>query len=138
MTNAIRTSTASGEANRQFTSVRVHAKTLLSRMLLGAGLALAAGHASKAQSYDPSLGTGNIVPFYGQAAPMPDKQSVGSSYARVVPRGVRSARKLDPRLNHGASTPLWNLYNYEGAAGTTDPDPNIRFQLNRESMQGRW
>jgi hypothetical protein len=132
MTNKIRTSAGFGKTNRSVKSVRARATALLGRMLLGVGIALAATHASSAQSYDPSVGTGNIVPFYGQTAPMLDSQSFGSSYARVVPRGARAAGKMR------ASTPLWNLYNDESAAGATDPDPNIRFQLNRESLQGRW
>jgi len=107
-------------------------------MLLGAGLTLAAATPSLAQSYDPSLGSGNIVPFYGQSAPLPNMQGAGNGYAQFVPRRVRSARKLDPRIGLGASTSIWNLYNYQGTVDGSDPDPNIRFQLNRESLQGRW
>jgi hypothetical protein len=107
-------------------------------MLLGASLTLAAATPSLAQSYDPSVGTGNIVPFYGQTAPLPDMHGATNDYAHFVPRGVRSARKLDPRGGLGPSTSFWNAYNDAGGVARTDPDPNIRFQLNRESLQGRW
>jgi hypothetical protein len=123
---------------QEVASVRDQATALLRRTLLGASFALAAATSSLAQSYDPSLGSGNIVPFYGQTAPLPDRQHAGNDYAHYVPRGVRSARKLDPRGGLGASTSLWNVYNYQGIISGSDPDPNIRFQLNRESLQGRW
>ena len=139
MTNAIRISSVSGHSIMQeVASVRAHATALLKRILLGGGLTLAAVTTSLAQSYDPSLGSGNIVPFYGQSAPLPNMQGAGNGYAQFVPRRVRSARKLDPRIGLGASTSIWNLYNYQGTIGGSDPDPNIRFQLNRESLQGRW
>jgi hypothetical protein len=139
MTNAIRISSVSGHSIMQeVASARAHATALLKRMLLGGGLTLAAATSSLAQSYDPSLDSGNIVPFYGQTAPLRDRQSAGNDYAHFVPRGVRSARKLDPRGGLGASTSLWNVYNYQGIISGSDPDPNIRFQLNRESLQGRW
>jgi hypothetical protein len=139
MTTAIRISSATGHSTMQeVASVRAHATALLKRMLLGGGLTLAAATPSLAHSYDSSVGTGNIVPFYGQAASLPDMHGVTNDYAHFVPRGVRSARKLDPRGGLGPSTSTWNAYDDQGNIGRTDPDPNIRFQLNRESLQGRW
>jgi hypothetical protein len=61
------------------------------------------------------VGTGNIAP---QASVPQVKLDMGahSAYAQV---------------RHGAAS-----VGFTG--GTTDPDQNIRFQLNREAEQGRW
>jgi hypothetical protein len=84
-----------------------------------AALALATVVASPAlaQSYDPSVGTGNIAP---QASVPQVKLDMGahSAYAQV---------------RHGAVNQF-----VDHSGGATDPDPSIRFQLNRESEQGRW
>jgi hypothetical protein len=139
MTNALRISSVSGDSVAQeVASVRAHATSSLKRMLVGAGLMFAAATPSLAQSYDPSLGSGNIVPFYGQTIPLPDMQGARNDYAHFVPRGARGGRKLNPRVDLGPNTSLWNIYNYQGPIGGSDPDPNIRFQFNRESLQGRW
>jgi len=67
-----------------------------------------------AQSYDPSVGTGNIAPQVRVPQVKLDKGARGA-YAQV---------------RHGAAGGF--------TGGVTDPDQNIRFQLNRESEQGRW
>jgi len=109
------------------------AKSLLKTILFGAGLTLAAATPSFAQSYDPSIGTGNIVP-YPQTAQSAVKQDASNAYARVAPRIPRGARKSFGRMDVGPSA--WDAYNLQESIGGTDPDPNIRFQLNRESLQG--
>jgi hypothetical protein len=107
----------------------------LAGMVLAAGLSVAATP-SLAQSYDPDIGTGNIVPYYGQQSSPVMTQNGSNAYAKVSPRAARDARRLAPAaLNANAS--VGNLGD-PGNPVVTDPDPNIRFQLNRESLQGRW
>lgn len=74
-----------------------------------------------AQSYDPSVGSGNIAPQVTAAAPR-----------TTLDLGARGAYAQVP---HGAPAVV-HTFGRNGAL--TDPDPNIRFQLNRESLQGRW
>ena len=73
-----------------------------------------------AQSYDPSVGSGNIAPQVQVQAPTLQMKLQGAqgAYAQVQ--------------NGGAP-----VVQFSGN-GTTDPDANIRFQLNRESLEGRW
>jgi hypothetical protein len=71
-----------------------------------------------AQSYDPDLGSGNIAPMYdvtSQPSAKHAKHSAQDAFARVSP--------VTPQT---------------GVLTSTDPDPNIRFQLNRESEEGEW
>jgi len=70
-----------------------------------------------AQSYDPDLGTGNIT----QATPA------------LQLKLQRNAHDAYAQVPHAGSTVIRS---FTGQA--TDPDANIRFQLNRESLQGRW
>jgi hypothetical protein len=119
--------------------VRGNAARPLTAILLGAGLALAAATPSLAQSYDPDVGSGNIVPYYGRAPQPGMPQDAANALAQVVPRGVRGGRSAHRRIVPGASAfQSWNLYNAAGGAVRMDPDPNIEFQLHRESLQGRW
>jgi hypothetical protein len=107
----------------------------LAGMVMAAGLSVAATP-SLAQSYDPDIGTGNIVPYYGQQSNPMMARNVSSAYARVSPGAARGGRRLAPAaLNANAS--VGNMGD-PGNPVVTDPDPNIRFQLNRESLQGRW
>jgi len=139
MTNAYRMLFVSNRGiAAEVTGLPARAASWLGSMLLGVGLTLAAAPASLAQSYDPSLGTGNIVPFYGQASQSTDPQGAWNEYARMVPRVARGARKQDRRIDLGAGMSGWNAYSDQGSMSGTDPDPNIRFHLNRESLQGRW
>jgi hypothetical protein len=73
-----------------------------------------------AQSYDPDLGSGNIAPPAYTQAP----GSAYDAFARV-PDHVPAAG-----ANHGIVMP-------DGAVAT-DPNSNIRFQLNREAEEGEW
>jgi hypothetical protein len=74
-----------------------------------------------AQSYDPDLGSGNIAAQVTAPA-LRSTPYVGAhgAYAQVPHRG--------PVAGHS----------FNRNRGAFDPDPNIRFQLNRESEQGRW
>jgi hypothetical protein len=130
---------SSGGIGNEVARVPVKATSLLKTILLGAGLAVATATPSLAQSYDASIGTGNIVPFYGQTAQSGVTQGAGNAYARILPRSARGARNAYARIVPGATaSQSWNLYNEQGNVFGTDPDPNIRFQLHRESLQGRW
>jgi hypothetical protein len=73
-----------------------------------------------AQSYDPSVGSGNIAPRVTAPAP------------RVLYRGAHGAYAQVP---HGA--PVVG-HSFNRNRRSFDPDPNIQFQLNREAEQGRW
>jgi hypothetical protein len=129
----------SGGSENQVARLPVKATSSLKTILLVAGLALVTATPSLAQSYDPSIGTGNIVPYYGQAPQGGVDQDARNAYARIVPRGSRGARNAYARSVPGAAAfQSWNFSNEQGNAVRADPDPNIRFQLHRESLQGRW
>jgi hypothetical protein len=106
---------------------------VLKAMLASTCLALATATPSTAQSYDSSVGTGNIVPFYGQAAQAGAAEGARKAFARVVRPGARQARNAYAR-----SFLEMPAFDEPGDGFGTDPDPNIRFQLHRESLQGRW
>jgi len=126
----------SGGIENQVACVPVKATSLPKTILLVAGLALVTATPSLAQSYDPSIGTGNIVPYYGQA---PALDTAQNAYARIIPRASRGARNAYARSVPGAAAfQPWNFSNEQGNGVGADPDPNIRFQLHRESLQGRW
>jgi len=68
-----------------------------------------------AQSYHSSVGSGNI------AHPVLTPAPAIESYA-VAPRATRQGR----------------LYLYNGDTVRNTRDPNLEFQLHRESQQGEW
>jgi hypothetical protein len=72
-----------------------------------------------AQSYDPSVGSGNIARAQAPALQL-KLHGDNAAYAQV-PNGGRA-------LVHSSAS-----RNGAGAA-----DANLRFQLNREALQGRW
>ena len=78
-----------------------------------------------AQSYDPSIGTGNL-----NSAPYVLPPASPLQLRMGLPGNPYSARAQVP----GASAPMIR----PGSGLRIDPDPNIQFQLNRESLQGRW
>ena len=80
-----------------------------------------------AQSYDPSIGTGNIV-----ANPAAASHQTASSARH------QDARSAFARVHPGVSQSPNAVYGEQGNLVGTDPDPNIRFQLNREAEQGEW
>jgi hypothetical protein len=73
-----------------------------------------------AQSYDPSVGSGNIAP-----------QAQASTLHLNLHHGPHAAYAQVP--NGGAA-----IVHFSGRHGTSDPPANLRFQLHRESLQGRW
>jgi hypothetical protein len=89
-----------------------------------AALALATAIASPAfaQSYDPSVGSGNLTAQYNAPAAQQLKlhNSVLGAYARV---------------GNGAPVVGRSIQRQDGFRAY-DPDPNIRFQLNREAEEG--
>jgi hypothetical protein len=94
--------------------------------LLATALALATLVASPAfaQSYDPDLGSGNIVPRAGLTAPWLAYHGHHGAYARV-PGGTVFQSPYD-------------VYDAQGNVVGADPDPNIRAQLRRGADRGRW
>jgi len=88
-----------------------------------------------AQSYDPSVGTGNLnsTPYAHTQAPavqlrLARPDAARGAYARVPARGAYARVPGGPPVITESGRGGFN----------TDPDPNIRFQLNRESEQGEW
>ena len=99
---------------------------------------LATATPSLAQSYDPDVGSGNIAPSYGQTSQWAVVQSGRSAHARSTPGIAATARNAFARVGPGAAASRsWPVTNELGNVVGTDPDPNIQFQLNRESLQGR-
>ena len=128
-----------GRIENEAARVRANPTSLVKAILLVAGLALVTATPSLAQSYDPDLGSGNIAASSGQTAQWGAAQNGRSAYARIVPRDSRGARNSYARVVPGANAfQSWNIYNQQADVVGTDPDPNIRFQLYRESLQGRW
>jgi len=118
---------AAGGFRNEVARVAAKASMVLGAILLGSGLALVTALPSLAQSYDPDVGSGNIAPSYGQVAP------------ERLARGTRGAHGAFARVPSGAAElRAWNAVGGRGDAVGIDPDPNIQFQLNRESLQGRW
>jgi len=102
----------------------------MKKMIFAAAF-LAIASPAFAQSYDPSVGSGNLVgpvaaAHTTHAAP---RVYLGaeSAYTRVIP-GSRHHRAGAP-----AAAFAGPLYDQSGHAVGTDPDPNIRFQLRREA-----
>jgi hypothetical protein len=85
---------------------------------IAAALVAASISGASAQSYDPSVGSGNIAPSYQQVTP-PSQASRGAlgAYARV-PR-IGSDRVIR-----------------RGSVG--NPHPNYWYERNREEFRGRW
>src|SRR5262245_25641109 len=90
-------------------------KTTIAAVLLATAIASPA----YAQSYDPSVGSGNIVQPSAARSLQLKLNAAQGAYAQVGRSGTVLRRSFDN--------------NYVG----TDPDPNIRFQLNREAEHGR-
>jgi len=88
-------------------------------IIAAAALATIVASPAFAQSYDPSVGSGNIAPRVTAPAP------------RVLYRGAHGAFAQVPYR-----APVGHSFN--GNRRSFDPDPNIQFQLNREAEQGRW
>jgi hypothetical protein len=107
----------------------VKATSLLKAILLVAGLALVTATPSLAQSYDPDVGSGNIVPSYGQTAQWGVAQGALNAYARNHGRAARQGTPYDAY----AQTPdLRSGYRWPGA----HYDAEGRFI--DENSPGRW
>ena len=88
----------------------------MKKLITAAAFATVLVSPALAQSYDPDVGSGNIVPpAYAHAAPRAAHHSSLGAFARVNP---------------GVVEPDGNV--------ARDPDPNIQFQLNREAEEGEW
>lgn len=100
----------------------------MKKMILAAA-ALVLATPAFAQSYDPSVGSGNIAraqaarpSLYMQVAPRAYDQG---AFAQVRP----GSRVRAPR---GAVTPF-TVYDDYGHVIGADPDPNVRLQLRKDS-----
>jgi opacity protein-like surface antigen len=86
----------------------------MKKLIFGAGLAALLATPALAQSYNPSYGTGNSMP----TPPAWANVGAGGNAFAYAPRGRRSA----------GSDSVYVDGKYVG----TDPDANIRFQLERD------
>src|SRR5215207_4412189 len=79
-----------------------------------------------AQSYDPSVGSGDIA--RAQSAPPTLYRGGEGAFARVAPSATH--RRAPSAAVQAPNYPVYDEYgHYVGA----DPDPNIRFQLHRDA-----
>jgi hypothetical protein len=101
----------------------VEAKEMtMKKLILTAALATVLVSPALAQSYDPDVGSGNIVPSdYAHAT-----ANALEAHARAPHNGVNAFAREDRGVV------------FQDGAVETDPDPNIRFQLNREAEEGEW
>jgi hypothetical protein len=95
----------------------------MKKLITAAALATVLVSPALAQSYDPDIGSGNIAPPAYAHAPRGAYHGSLGAFARVD-GGVIT------RNHRGVVMP-------DGAVAT-DPDANIRFQLNREAEEGEW
>jgi hypothetical protein len=94
-------------------------ESVMKRFIIATALAAAIASPAFAQSYDPSVGSGNIAPKVVAQAPQLKLYNALGAYAQV---GGDRVIVEAPR----------------GLGSFADPDANIGFQLNREAEQGRW
>jgi hypothetical protein len=87
------------------------------KMAIAAALVVASISGASAQSYDPSVGSGNIARSYQQVTPPQAGRGALGAYARVP--HVGSHRVIRP-------------------GGVGDPHPNYWYERNREEFRGRW
>ena len=90
----------------------------MKKLIAAAALASVLVSPAFAQSYDPSVGSGNLAPQINTQA--------FRSQARATLQGALGAYA---QVHRG--TPVHVIRR-------GDPDPNIQLQLQRESLQGRW
>lgn len=83
----------------------------MKKLVIATALAVVLASPALAQSYDPDLGSGN-----------------------VRPQGAAQHLKLHNALGAYAQVPNGSRVIVESSGA----DANLRFQLNRESEQGRW
>jgi len=90
-----------------------------------------------AQSYDSSVGTGNTVPVYATTGQPRMIGGARSAYAQDS-GALRATSRGGRVLLQGPAARAFNAVEDATGVAGSDPDPNIRFQLHRESLQGRW
>jgi hypothetical protein len=98
------------------------------QLILGAALATLMAAPALAQSYNPTYGTGNTLPFsaswHGQSATFGLDHAYAPSSALLQRlRGIRAQA-----MPAATDDPVYVYGRYAGA----DPDANIRFQLHRD------
>jgi hypothetical protein len=91
-------------------------------LIAATALAVVLASPAFAQSYDPDIGTGNIVPPVAAQAP----RGAFDAYARVHSHSLGAFA--------GANG---GVVRQDGAVAR-DPDPRIQLQLNREAEEGEW
>ncbi len=87
-------------------------------LMIAAAFATLIGSSAFAQSYDPDMGSANIV-----AAPYAYTPVSGNEAFAQAPVNQVSVRPSRP------------IVNFDGAV-ESDPDRNIRFELRREAQEG--
>jgi len=99
----------------------------MKKIVLAVSAVLALASPALAQSFDPSVGSGNIA----APAASGSYQSAEGAFAQVVPGTPRRA----PRAVFRAPNVVQDEH---GRVVGADPDPNIRLQLYRDadSIQG--
>jgi hypothetical protein len=112
--------------NIQGKVVFTNTKTAIAAALVAASIS-----GASAQSYDPSVGSGNIAPSYQQVTP-PSQAGRGAlgAYARV-PRARVPRIGSDRVIRRGSVGNPHPNYWYE-------PHPNYWYERNREEFRGRW
>jgi hypothetical protein len=95
------------------------AKRRCNHVHLAAALVLASVSGTAAQSYDPSVGSGNIAPSPYARRELPTDATRGAlgAYARVRDVGA------DDLIRR---------------SGVSNPDANYWYERNREEFRGRW
>jgi hypothetical protein len=110
------------------------------KILIAAAVALATLAASPAfaQSYDPDIGSGNIAPPSDDPNYTAGVYQGGANAFAWSPYqgGYGAFAQVPVGRHHVQSAPA--IYGLDGRFYGTDPDPNIRSQLRRESEQGEW
>jgi hypothetical protein len=112
----------------------------MKKLIIATALAALIGSPALAQSYDPSIGSGNIAsPPNAVPAPWAAYRNNNGAYARDT-RSTRSTRSTRGPVTRGpfasGATPQRDIWN--GYPVRIDPDPNIQFQLNRMPPGSQW
>jgi opacity protein-like surface antigen len=92
----------------------------MKKLIAAAALATVLASPAFAQSYDPDVGSGNIVPSVTAQAP----SSAFDAYARA-------------HDNTPGAFARGGVVREDGAVAR-DPDPRIQLQLDREAEEGEW
>jgi hypothetical protein len=93
-------------------------------LMIAAAFATLIGSSAFAQSYDPDMGSGNVVATPYAYTPASEQAGHGGNEAFAqAPADAVSVRPSRP------------IANFDGAV-ESDPDRNIRFELRREAQEG--